>query len=306
MAMSKVALVMSTYNGERFLVEQIESLLQQEGVDLSIFVRDDLSTDSTPVILEKYKDKIAIIDNQGINLGVGNSFMQALYHVGTGYDFYAFCDQDDVWLKDKLLRAMTFLNNPTKPQLYNSNQELVDENLHSLGLRHQKEIDASSLQILTNNKITGCTMVWNNELQKLLMEPNRRPASEVLQVRIHDVWVSMVASLLGEIYYDTESRIKYRQHANNVVGVRTESKLSIWKKKIFNASKQRGRSKLASAVLSCYGDLLNSSNDEIISTYANYRKSVSLKWRLMTDKKFFEKSTEPRYQFIVKVLLNLV
>lgn len=304
--MPKVALVMSTYNGEKFLEKQLESLFQQEGVELTIYVRDDLSTDSTFTILKKNSDRLIIIDNKDTNLGVGNSFMEALYFVGTNYDYYAFCDQDDIWLPDKLSRGISFLNHPEKPQLYNSNQELVDDKLNSLGLRHNQSLDVSPLQILTNNKITGCTMVWNKKLQELLLDPQRRPSSEVLKVRIQDVWVSMVASLVGDVFYDPESRIKYRQHDNNVVGVRVESRASLWKKKIFNSEKQQGRSKLAIAILQGYNDLLKKPDLEMISVYANYSRDLKSKWRLLSDKMLSAKSTEPRYQFIIKVLLNLV
>lgn len=304
--MKRVAIIMSTYNGEKYLEEQLDSLFQQKDVSLTVFVRDDLSIDSTPDILHKHRHNINIIDNHSQNLGVGNSFMETLYYAGTDFDYYAFCDQDDVWESDKISHAISFFNDTKTPQLYNSNQTLVDNNLKFISFRYQFPINCSPLQILTNNKITGCTMVWNKELQKILTNVAHRPSTELLRVRIHDVWVSMVASLVGVVFYDSASKIKYRQHDNNVVGVKIESKISNWKKKIVNTSRQRGRSKLAINIQEKFEYLYDDKYKYMILTYAHYRNSFKLKWKLISDKELSNLSNEPRYQFIIKVLLNLV
>ncbi|MHC5923958.1 glycosyltransferase, partial [Streptococcus pyogenes] len=93
--MIKVAVAMSTYNGEKYLKEQLDSLFEQKKVDLTLFVRDDLSTDKTVEILSQYNGKLIRVDNNSTNLGVGCSFMETLYRVGTDFDYFAFCDQDD-------------------------------------------------------------------------------------------------------------------------------------------------------------------------------------------------------------------
>lgn len=94
----RIAVAMSTYNGEKYLTEQIESVLSQSNVDITLFIRDDMSSDKTKILLETFRNKVTIIDNQKTNLGVGNSFMDLLYAIGSDFDYYAFCDQDDVML----------------------------------------------------------------------------------------------------------------------------------------------------------------------------------------------------------------
>ena len=97
---------MSTYNGERYLREQIDSILQQIDVEIELIIRDDGSNDGTVQIIEEYASKYPCISYYcGDNVGVGKSFMELLKNAPTA-DYYAFSDQDDVWLKDKLIRAV--------------------------------------------------------------------------------------------------------------------------------------------------------------------------------------------------------
>ena len=101
--MDKVAILMSTYNGEKYLDEQIGSILAQEGVDVTLYIRDDGSSDRTAEIIKYYCKRYHNVSfTQGENLGVGNSFMQLVYDAKDVYDYYAFADQDDIWLRDKL------------------------------------------------------------------------------------------------------------------------------------------------------------------------------------------------------------
>ena len=118
-AMYRVAVLMSTYNGERYLKEQIDSILDQEGVDTALYIRDDESADQTVQIIEeyrkKYPGKIHLL--KGRNKGPGRSFMELVYKVPDDYDYYAYSDQDDIWLTDKLEEGIRFLNESGK-ELY--------------------------------------------------------------------------------------------------------------------------------------------------------------------------------------------
>ena len=104
-----VTVLMSTYNGERFLKEQLDSILQQQDVDVRLCVRDDGSTDGTMDILLEYADAIEL--TIGNNFGVGNSFMSMVYSANLESDYYAFSDQDDIWMPDKLISAVDELKN---------------------------------------------------------------------------------------------------------------------------------------------------------------------------------------------------
>ncbi|MGT2950754.1 hypothetical protein BU202_05285 [Streptococcus cuniculi] len=304
----KVAIIMSTYNGENYLREQIDSLLQQEGVEVSIFVRDDCSQDTTLEILESYADSLIFVKNDGLNLGVGNSFMEALYQAGIDYDYYAFCDQDDIWLPEKLFEAIKTIDNieTQKPMLYCSNQTLVDQEARVIGLRHQQLINVSSLQILTNNLVTGCTMVWNKPLQTALIAKERRPSSDLLNVRIHDVWVAMVASLIGEIIYDTDAFIYYRQHENNVVGVKKENIYINWCKKLRNKSKRNGRSLLATELIEKFEDMMESTILSDLKILSGYQRDFSSKVALIRNSRLFSLSNESKWAIRLKIIFNLI
>ena len=185
-----VAVLMSTYNGEKYIKEQIESILGQENVSVEIFIRDDGSIDHTVDIVEKY-DNINII--RGENIGVGNSFMELVYKVPNSFEFYAFADQDDIWLNNKMEKGIEKIRHQKGPILYCSNQRLIDKYGSEIGVRFNRNPDLSSEKIFVQNSATGCTMIWNRELQNILLK--KRPAKELLYSRIHDVWVAMVASI---------------------------------------------------------------------------------------------------------------
>lgn len=249
--MDKVAILMSTYNGEKYLREQIDSILFQKGVEVTLYIRDDGSSDGTIDIVKKYAQKYQnIIWTIGKNVGVGNSFMQLIYDCPDDFDYYAFSDQDDIWLEDKLKVAIDNIKPKDRPALYASNQMLVDENGSQISLRYPKDYDMQNsveaqFQI---NRISGCTFVFNKMLKKVLSEPVRRPTEELLRKRIHDVWVSNVAALYDGIVYDNNAYIQYRQHENNVVGAYAYGHLYDLKekiKKIKNPAYRNGRSSIS-------------------------------------------------------------
>ena len=149
-------------------------------------------------------------------------------------------------------------------------------------------------------------MVWNNQLQKLLVSKDRRPSKELLEVRIHDVWVAMVASIAGSIVYDSNSYILYRQHENNVVGVKKRNLILNWVQKLGDSSKRKGRSRLATEILNNYRQFINddiAAELELLSTYQNsFRKKILL----LQNKQIFSLTTEPKWSVFVKILFNLI
>ena len=305
--MKKTAVLMSTYNGEKFLREQIDSVLAQQGVDVCLYIRDDGSSDDTTAIIREYTEKnINISFLQGNNIGVGSSFMALVRAAGTTADFFAFADQDDIWLPEKLERAVSVLSEKDGPWCYCSNQTLVDAESNVLRQRHEAAIDAGYMQILCNNMVTGCTMVWNKDLQELLVRNTEVPSPELLRKRIHDVWVAMVAAVTGNIYYDPESFILYRQHENNVVGVREGSVIKEWNKKLKKPELRNGRSDLAKEILKSFKTSIENRDIlERLKLYANYRDSAKEKLKLMADKSICMFSGESKILFILKVLLGL-
>ena len=306
--MHKAAVLLSTYNGERYLREQLDSILAQSGVDLTLYVRDDGSSDRTLDILEEYRKKHpCIVLNKGENAGVGNSFMQLVYDAPDDFDFYAFSDQDDIWLENKLIKAVETIKDCKGPVLYTSNQMLVDDQGNELRLRHASSPGTSYMQILCNNKLSGCTMVWNNALHKILSDRNRRPSRQMLEKRIHDVWVAMTAAVTGEIVFDPEAYIMYRQHEDNVVGVRETSLRDEWRKKLQRPELRNGRSSLAEEIIRNEEDLIaHESMVTRLKKYASCNDGIRSKAEVIKEAGYISKySGEPEMHVIAKILLGL-
>lgn len=214
----KVAVLISTYNGSLYLKSQLDSVLAQYGLfELSVFIRDDGSNDETCLILQEYceaNSNITIF--LGDNLGVVGSFLWLVENI-EGHDYYAFCDQDDVWHPLKIQAALFTMSDadPARPSIYCSSYDYVNKELKLLG----RGSSASNLQLnnlLVENCATGCTVVFNDAL---IMQCRVIPLSDIPdQLVMHDWFVVLVGCLLGDVYYDLNSYISYRQHDNNVVG----------------------------------------------------------------------------------------
>lgn len=301
----QVAVLMSTYNGEKYIREQIDSILSQIKVNVTLFIRDDGSTDSTVKIITQYTEKYSNIKLWvGENIGVGNSFMQLLYSLTDEFDYYAFSDQDDIWLNEKLERAIEKISKNTVPTLYVSNQILVDKNGRKLGMRYVQKPDLSYMQTLSNNKATGCTMLWNKALNDRLTDINARPSKILLDNRIHDVWISAVAGLIGEIVYDQNGYILYRQHENNVVGVKKITVFGTLKsqiEKLVGKKPRNGRSMLAYELIKGYPE---TKYENLLVACAN-SKQYRNKWIIIHSRKEIIKHTnESQIGFALKVLMN--
>ncbi len=161
----KVVVLMSTYNGEKYLREQIDSILGQRDVEVSLLVRDDGSTDATLAILDEYKTSGVLDYYCGSNIGPARSFMHLLQNAPES-DFYAFSDQDDIWMDDKLLAATSTLKgHESEPALYFSQTQLVDADLNKIPsvIIHPKLTFGESL---IYKFIGGCTMVMNHRLRE--------------------------------------------------------------------------------------------------------------------------------------------
>ena len=213
---ARVAVLLSTYNGAAFLEAQLASLAAQEDVEVEVFARDDGSSDATRQILAGYGSRwpaLAAVE-AGPNLGPAMSFFTLLAAAPEGFDAYAFCDQDDVWPVRKLARAMDSLGKgpADRPSLYCSRVLCVDAELKPLGLGPRKD-DGSFEHLLFENIAFGATVVMNAAVARLI--GSRPPASGVI---MHDWWCALATSAFGEVIYDPEPGLLYRQHGGNEIG----------------------------------------------------------------------------------------
>ena len=223
--MPKITILLSTYNGEEYLKEQLDSLFIQTYKNIEIIVRDDASSDKTLEILKYYDIKLLSSD---VNLGIKKSFETLLRYACENSDaeYFMFCDQDDVWNNDKIEKTLEEMQELEKlygnniPLLVHTDLEVVDENLKIISSSMWKyeyilpQYNTFN-RLLIQNTITGCTMMINRELAKKSLDI---PEEAIM----HDWWIGLIASCFGKISYLEESTIKYRQHGKNTIG--TEGK----------------------------------------------------------------------------------
>ena len=208
----KVNILLSTYNGERFIAEQLDSLFNQTYSNIAIHIRDDGSTDSTVDLINSHPiTKDSAILTRGNNIGVIASFLQLIASSGSPGDLYAFCDQDDVWKPEKIARAVEQIMKHPEPDrvLYCTRLEYVDEHLDHLGYSLNPRLTGFSNAVVENIAI-GCTVVFGSEIRRLMLE------GAAADMMMHDWWAYLVASAFGEIIYDDFPSIQYRQHGSTV------------------------------------------------------------------------------------------
>lgn len=261
-----VTVVMATYNGEKYLSEQLESIMAQKGVDLNVLVRDDGSTDGTIRILNDYQDKGLLKWYTGEHLGVQNGYLDLLRHAQKTH-YYAFSDQDDVWDEEKLKNAINMLESfPANiPLIYYSGQMLVDENLDFIA-EHKIDSNRSAHTNFLISNIAGCTAVFNNILVEKINEVTPK------YILMHDSWIFKVCIALGGQYYaDSKSYIKYRQHGSNVTGINKglKSKFHQAKRYIYEFQIQ----KQIESLLNCYECQMTPDYKILSHVICNYNKS---------------------------------
>lgn len=217
----RTVILMATYNGAAHLGEQLRSLREQTDTNWILVARDDHSTDGTADILARFAStcepgKVVIIPSGPERLGSLDNFLALLAHAPLGAR-YAFCDQDDVWLPNKLMQAAeAFRGYPDKMSvLYCSRQVIVDETLGRLGLSPDVPRPPSLSNALVQNIATGNTVVINEAARRdILATP--APANS-----FHDWWCYLVVTAVGgAVIFDRRSSILYRQHGLNAVGAR--------------------------------------------------------------------------------------
>lgn len=279
--MKKIAVLMSTYNGEKYIKEQIDSILNQEGCEVELIIRDDGSTDKTREIIDKYThlDNVSILQEKN-NLRPAKSFLRLL-EVVPKYDYYAFADQDDIWDKDKLISGINCIMYKEKPALYCCNARVVDQDLNSKGYnvyKHEKYVNFESVVI--NGNFMGCTMVFNNELrEKVLM------AKKSSYYLMHDYFMSIFCAMIeGEIIYDCTPHMDYRIHNNNSVGISTNLIDKIRKKvKAIFLQKEPRISKQCKSMLEIT-ELGTEKNRAFIRLVSKYNDNFKMKLKLMGNK----------------------
>lgn len=297
--MSTVAIVMATYNGERYIGEQIDSILSSTYQNFELFIYDDGSKDNTISILKDYEyrnpEKIHVFLNER-NLGVNTNFLQAFSW--TTSDYIMLCDQDDVWKPNKIgitLKRMRHMEAQTGKQIplaVFTDASIVDKNLNELyssffASNHLNPKKTDIAHLLMENKLIGCTVMVNASLRNVL-NSNRLPQ----KAKLHDWWIALIAASFGKIGYVNECTLFYRQHENNVVG--GAGFLSYFKNRISSLQLQKDAililERQAEEFVEIYGNILEDEKKTVIKNFAELQYTGFINKRIIILKNGYLKS----------------
>jgi glycosyltransferase involved in cell wall biosynthesis len=273
--MTTVHILLATFNGAQFLSEQLASLTRQTHTAWTLTISDDGSTDNTLAIVNQFAKQVPqrVTLLHGPKRGSTHNFFHLIQHsqLGSPQDLFAFCDQDDVWLDDKLARAVQWhTSQPDQPvRLYCGRTQFVDEKLAPIGLSPNIQRPPSFGNALVQNIASGNTMVMSTSVMKALQQikPN------------HSVWHDWTAYLAttalgGIVMFDETPRLLYRQHSRNVIGsnygIKAQLKrfIPLW----------QGRYKYWSDMTeSAVADILDQLPFSTVKTFANFQRMRSAK-----------------------------
>ena len=306
-----VGVLMSTYNGEKYIREQLDSIFEQEDVNVKLFVRDDGSADRTRNILKEYAVTYELMYlSDGERVGPGESFMRLLCKAKEKIElqYFAFADQDDIWLKNKLSVAIKVIEQCEDKDavLYSSNQFLYVNGINK-GKRHEERQSVDLINHMTKNTIAGCTFVLNRDMATLITDAGK-PNYRVIKYRLHDAWIMLIAIACGRVIYDDNAHMLYRIHEDNAVGIKAESlteRLSKLTRLVEKRDDANIRMITAQEMLRLYPHM-NEEHKQIVKLFANYQNSMRDKFRLAFNKDIRKGCVENANVFSIKVFLNFV
>lgn len=286
--MQSILVLLSTYNGDKFLREQLNSLYSQNDVKIHILVRDDGSKDNTVMILNEYKShygNMTILAQT--NIGCARSFYYLINYAVTEmekYDYYAFCDQDDVWLPEKLHKAIEKLNDyEGNNKLYFCCSNYVDSELKLIRKTNPPKYFDYKTSVFRNPAL-GCTMVFDRKLLELSNYKYKERILSESHLLLHDAWFFMCANFLNSyIYSDEYAFINYRQHGGNVTSAEKsifQRYIGAYKRAVKNRSRHYNDSVL---FLNNYFEYLGANEKNFLVKIKEYRNNFLSVFRYLTE-----------------------
>ena len=270
----KTEILLAACNGAKYLSKQIDSILDQDSDAWFLTVSDDGSSDDTPKILdfytENYPDKIRRVYSGTVFHNARDHFFFLLKEsVG---ESVMFCDQDDVWMQDKVSSLRVLLKKDV-PCLVCSDLSVVDEDLSmiDLSMRHYQGIgedDFTLSRLLFRNAVSGCGCLLNRKLVDKILEIH-----DPENVIMHDYWTALVASLFGEIVVSEKPTVLYRQHSGNSLGAQKQSGIGYVSRKLKDSAWKASvemKKRQARELIDTY-----SLNDELLKDFAKDRSGFS-------------------------------
>ncbi|MFC4892101.1 glycosyltransferase family 2 protein [Pseudofrancisella aestuarii] len=231
-----IGICLATYNGEKYLAEQLDSLLNQSHQNFIIYVHDDNSSDNTVNIVKEYvskfPSKFVFFDDDISYRDAGINFLEILKR-SNNHDFYMFCDQDDIWLEDKISNTLNKIllensNTEQYPILCHTDLVIVDDSLSKI---NQSFIASSNIDpyennyynyVVLGNNATGCTMMFNNSARKIILSKEYPSHTKKM---MHDYWAVLSVSKIpsAKILFLPEQTMLYRQHGSNTIGFKRKT-----------------------------------------------------------------------------------
>jgi glycosyltransferase involved in cell wall biosynthesis len=268
------AILMCTFNGEEYVIEQIRSIVQQEYKGIQLYISDDGSSDLTISIIERYIKENSlhnVILLSGPKKGYANNFMSMIYNNDIRADYYAYSDQDDIWDKDKISAAILELERVPEGEsaLYCTRTKLVDQNNNYTGMSKIFRREPLFKNAIVQSIAGGNTMVMNNSAREAMA---RYKVSNIVS---HDWWSYIVISAIdGVILYNSEARIRYRQHDQNVIG-ENRNILSKIKRilNVLNGNYKKMNSKNINELIKIRG-LMSTGNKEVLDCFIKAREGL--------------------------------
>ncbi|MGI6071385.1 MAG: glycosyltransferase family 2 protein [Lachnospiraceae bacterium] len=282
--MNDILILLAAYDGGRHIEEQIESVLAQSCEDWQLILSDD--GDLTGDILQEYAKKYSgriIHYKSGRRFGSAPRHFMHLLKNFHDADYIMFCDQDDVWHPDKIKKTLVVMKeiegSKKKPAMVHTDLRVVDEELNELDASfwHYSNISGDSLslnRLLVQNVVTGCTMMINKALAKLVCR--NIPADDIL---MHDGWIALVASLFGRIGVVNEALIDYRQHTGNVVGAKNVRSGKYIKARLKGGAIKRSMKdavRQAGQLIECFGESMTQEQFEVVEALAGIEEKGKL------------------------------
>ena len=297
----EVLILLATFNGARYLPEQLASVERQTYPRWNMLVSDDGSTDTTPQLLEDFRarhaDRVAILKGSGPHSAKGNFFR--LLREAPAVPYVAFCDQDDVWMEtklDELVAACQRLEGqltPGTPCAVFSDLRVVDEDLRLQAPSFFRQTNArpdriSFGSLLVENAIPGCSMLIN---QALVREFRSFPG-DLKDARMHDWWLSLLAAGLGALAFVPAQLVLYRQHSRNAAGSVHRTGLAFAWAKLVHGDRNDIKASIAQArlLLAAHGSRLPEQTRRRLSAFASlvgssklHRVFVCLRHRILKE-----------------------
>lgn len=300
--MSKVIVIISTYNGENHIERQLDSIFEQEGVEIAALIRDDNSKDNTIRVVEEYINKhpkyeIRLVVGQ--NVGFAESFWTALSFSGDA-DYYAFSDQDDVWKKDKLFKCIGVMNEDADiPQLsyckMQRSNELLERLDEQVEILKPGQLTKKLTLIKTYNY--GAATIINRSAKDLVCRV--WPDIDDLP---HDMWIGTLCYWFGKIYFVNEELYYWIRYDTSVTGEGTKN--TGIKYRIKKTLQKKSYPNICADLINYYDDLLIEEDRVFLNRVCGYKKNFGYKMGLLLDRNFKRMTLSGTFAFKLGILLN--